>query len=75
MRIAMAHESGASLPPVKLVEVDGAYYVRDGHHRISVARSLGRREYIEAQVTIWLMKPTATVVEPARVSRVVAYAS
>ena len=67
MRIAMAYESGASLPPVKLVEVDGAYYVRDGHHRISVARSLGAA-YIEAEVTVWLMTPAATDASPAHMS-------
>jgi ParB-like chromosome segregation protein Spo0J len=38
------------LPPVDLVELDGTYYVRDGHHRISVARSLGQ-DYIEAEIT------------------------
>jgi hypothetical protein len=26
--------------------------VRDGHHRISVARALGQR-YIDATVTVW----------------------
>ncbi len=41
---------GRDLPPVELTEVDGLYYVRDGHHRISVARALGQ-EYIEAIVT------------------------
>jgi len=29
--------------------VDGIYYVRDGHHRISVARSLGQ-QFIDAEV-------------------------
>jgi hypothetical protein len=32
-----------------LTEKDGAYYVRDGHHRISVARALGE-SFIEAEV-------------------------
>jgi hypothetical protein len=40
---------GRDLPPVELVEVGGEYYVRDGHHRISVARSLGQL-YIEAEI-------------------------
>jgi hypothetical protein len=31
-----------SLPPVELVKVGNAYYVRDGHHRISVALALGQ---------------------------------
>ncbi len=40
------------LPPVDLIKVGGEYYVRDGHHRICVARALGET-YIEAEVTIW----------------------
>lgn len=70
MRIAMARECDLALPPVKLVEVDGAYYVRDGHHRISVARALGN-EYIEAEVEVWLMTPAATNTNPAQAPVVV----
>ncbi len=50
--VAAAAQSGASLPPVKLVQIDGVYYVRDGHHRISVARHRGQTE-IEAEVSLW----------------------
>ncbi len=42
---------GIALPAVELVQVGDSYYVRDGHHRISVARALGLR-YIDAQVTV-----------------------
>ena len=42
---------GIALPAVELVQVGDSYYVRDGHHRISVARTLGLR-YIDAQVTV-----------------------
>ncbi len=42
--------SGRGLPPVELIEVGGAYYVVDGHHRVSAARMLGFME-IEAVVT------------------------
>jgi len=37
------------LPPVELIQVGGCYFVRDGHHRISVARSFGQ-QYIEAEI-------------------------
>jgi hypothetical protein len=50
LSIAIEKLRGRELPPVDLVEVDGTYYVRDGHHRISVARSLGQA-YIEAEIT------------------------
>jgi hypothetical protein len=51
LSIAKAKLSGKELPPVDLVMVNGVYYVRDGHHRISVSRTLGQ-DYIDAEVTI-----------------------
>lgn len=50
--VAGAVLRGVPLPPVELVEVDGTYYVTDGHHRISVARAMGQTA-IEAVVTRW----------------------
>lgn len=47
--IAVARMMGAALPPVSLIQVGQVYYVRDGHHRISVARHLGQAS-IEAEV-------------------------
>ena len=52
VRIYAAQKRGAALPPVELIRVAETYFVRDGHHRISVARALGQ-EYIEAVVTAW----------------------
>jgi hypothetical protein len=43
---------GIGLPPVTLIEVRGKYFVRDGHHRISVARRLGKFD-VDAEVTAW----------------------
>jgi hypothetical protein len=50
--IAVAHQMGRLLPPVELIQVGDAYFVRDGHHRVSVARTFGQT-YIEAHVTVW----------------------
>ena len=50
--IASAWLQGTSLPPVDLIRVGEVYFVRDGHHRISVARALGQQE-IDAVVTVW----------------------
>ncbi|MFN8453730.1 MAG: hypothetical protein U0401_03515 [Anaerolineae bacterium] len=52
LRVATARELGIALPPVQLVQVGDIYFVRDGHHRISVARALGQSE-IEAEVRVW----------------------
>jgi hypothetical protein len=52
MSVADARQRGKSLPPVKLVQIGDAYFVRDGHHRISVARAFGQRS-IKARVLVW----------------------
>lgn len=39
-----------ALPPVILYEIEGEYFVLDGHHRVSVARYHGLR-YVGAEVT------------------------
>jgi hypothetical protein len=50
--IATAWRLGVTLPPVELIQVGDIYFVRDGHHRISVAQALGQK-YIDAEVTVW----------------------
>ena len=52
LNIYAARVTGRSLPPVDLIQVGRQYFVRDGHHRISVARALGQ-EAIDALVTVW----------------------
>ncbi len=47
--ILTAIRSNLPLPPVELLQVGDAYYVQDGHHRISVAHALGQ-EAIEAHI-------------------------
>lgn len=49
-QIAAAMRRGESMPPVDLVRIGEIYFVRDGHHRVSVARALGRTD-IDAYVT------------------------
>src|SRR5947209_6828434 len=49
-QIAAAARRGEAFPPVDLVKVGQLYFVRDGHHRVSVARALGRTD-IDAYVT------------------------
>jgi hypothetical protein len=52
VRVAEAMYMSVALPPVELIQVGDIYFVRDGHHRISVARALGQTK-IEAHVTLW----------------------
>lgn len=48
--IAAALRRGESMPPVDLLRVGEIYFVRDGHHRVSVSRALERGD-IDAYVT------------------------
>jgi nucleotide-binding universal stress UspA family protein len=42
--------AGSGLPPIEVYKIGSAYFVLDGHHRISVARELGA-SHIQAYVT------------------------
>ncbi len=44
INIAAARLREIALPAVELIQVGEEYYVRDGHHRISVARAFGQVE-------------------------------
>lgn len=50
--VAAAMQSGVVMPPVQLIQVGSRYFVRDGHHRISVAQMLGQVA-VDALVTVW----------------------
>jgi hypothetical protein len=49
-RVDEAHLRDIILPPISLYEIGGAYFVRDGNHRVSVARAQNV-EFIDAEVT------------------------
>jgi hypothetical protein len=40
-RMWLAATRGASLPPISVYRIGETHFVRDGHHRVSVARALG----------------------------------
>ena len=64
--VAAARQRGKALPPVELIQVGDVYFVRDGHHRISVARALGQRD-VEAEVTVWQVAGPLPWEQPAPV--------
>ena len=49
-RIAAAQRRGESMPPIDVYRIGELHFVKDGHHRVSVARALGR-DKIDAYVT------------------------
>ena len=40
-RVWLAERTGAALPPISVTQVGDRYAVRDGHHRVSVAKARG----------------------------------
>lgn len=61
IQVAMAQARDIALPAVQLVQVEDRYYVIDGHHRISVARYMGRLD-IDANVEAWSVVPVSAPV-------------
>ncbi|MDR0316031.1 MAG: transcriptional regulator [Treponema sp.] len=49
-RVDQAHLRDVILPPIQLYEIGGVYFVRDGNHRVSVAKAQNV-EFIDAEVT------------------------
>jgi uncharacterized protein (TIGR00730 family) len=50
MRVYEAAHSSAGFPPIDVYKIGDVYFVRDGHHRVSVLKELGATT-IEATVT------------------------
>jgi hypothetical protein len=65
-RVDEAHIKDIILPPILLYEIGGVYFVRDGNHRVSVAKMQGV-EFIDAEVisltTEMNIKPSMTTDE------------
>ncbi len=67
-----------SLPPIQLYQVGDVYFVRDGHHRVSVARQIGQT-YIDAEVIEMQTRAPLTTnlkrLDPANIEALGEYAS
>jgi hypothetical protein len=73
-RIYLAMTDGEELPPIDVYQVGDHYYVIDGHHRVSVARNLGR-EMIPARVTEVSTRAPVEGLDAAALLRAAEYAS
>ena len=49
-RINLAQRKGEAMPPIDVYRIGELHFVKDGHHRVSVARALGYKD-INAYVT------------------------
>ena len=65
---------GDELPPIDVYKVDDYYYVIDGHHRVSVARSLGRATINARVIEVKTRAPLGPHVDAGALLRAAEYA-
>lgn len=74
-RIYRAMVEGDELPPIDVYKVDGSYYVIDGHHRVSVAKKLGRPTINARVVDVKTRAPLGDGVDAEELLRAAEYAA
>jgi uncharacterized ParB-like nuclease family protein len=74
-RIYLAMVEGDELPPIDVYRVDGSYYVIDGHHRVSVARNLGRTTIHARVIDVKTRAPLGPDIDAAAALRAAEYAA
>jgi uncharacterized ParB-like nuclease family protein len=72
-RIYREMVEGAELPPIDVYRVGDGYYVIDGHHRVSVARSLGRPVITARVIDVKTRAPLGAHVDTAALLRAAEY--
>jgi hypothetical protein len=74
-RIYLAMVEGDELPPIDVYKVGDSYFVIDGHHRVSVARSLGRATINARVVEVRTRAPLSSKIDAAALLRAAEYAA
>jgi len=74
-RIYQAMVEGDELPPIDVYKVDDYYYVIDGHHRVSVARNLGRPTLNARVINVRTRAPLGPDVDPVTLLKAAEYAA
>jgi hypothetical protein len=74
-RIYQAMVEGDELPPIDVYRVDDHYYVIDGHHRVSVARNLGRPSISARVINVKTRAPLGPEIDPTASLRAAEYAA
>jgi hypothetical protein len=74
-RVYTAMVEGDELPPIDVYKVDDQYYVIDGHHRVSVARNLGRDVINARVIEVRTRAPLGPDVDAAALLRAAEYSA
>ncbi len=75
VRLYMAMAQGEGMPPIDVYQVGEVYFVKDGHHRVSVARRLGWETISAHVVEVRTRAPLSPDVDCEDLLRVAEYAS
>jgi hypothetical protein len=75
LRIYREMVEGDELPPIDVYKVGDDYYVIDGHHRVSVARSLGRATINARVVEVRTRAPLGRKIDADALLRAAEYAA
>jgi hypothetical protein len=75
LRIYREMVEGDELPPIDVYKVGDDYYVIDGHHRVSVARSLGRATINARVVEVRTRAPLGRKLDASALLRAAEYAA
>lgn len=74
-RVYTAMVEGGELPPIDVYRVGDGYYVIDGHHRVSVARAIGRPMINARVIDVRTRAPLGLNVDPEDLLRAAEYAA
>ena len=74
-RIYTAMVEGDELPPIDVYKLDDTYHVIDGHHRVSVARNLGRDSINARVVEVRTRAPLGAGIDAAALLRAAEYSA
>ena len=61
LRISDMFLLGETIPAIELIQIGHLYFVGDGHHRLSVAKALGRA-FIDAKVTVYQVSEESLII-------------
>jgi hypothetical protein len=75
VRLYTLIESGKEMPPIAVYQLGDVYFVKDGHHRVSVARRLGWDTIRAHVVEVKTRAPVGADVDSQDLLRVAEYAS
>jgi len=73
-RLDTAMRRGEAIPPIEVYQLAGAYFVKDGHHRVSVARQLGQATIAARVIEVRTRAPLDGEIDAERLLRAREYA-